>query len=206
MNADKIDSMSPRLSERSGHIGRMIACFASGFAMGVLAMCTLLAVGVAQAAETREPDQHFFNPNTGDFKAELADAKSAGKKAIFFMFEQEGCSGCIYMKRNVLNRTRVQAFYRERFLNFSVDIHGAVPLKDFTGRDATEKSFAQKLGVSGTPTFLFYDLQGAEIIRIVGPVRDVGEFMLLGEFVSSGAYKTRTFSDYKDSRRTRKGT
>lgn len=68
----------------------------------VLLMCAALVAAPAGAAETRDPEQHFFNPNTGDLKAELADAKSAGKKAIFFMFEQEGCPGCIYMKRNVL--------------------------------------------------------------------------------------------------------
>ena len=34
----------------------------------VLLMCALLAVGAAQAAGTRDPEQHFFNPNTGDLK------------------------------------------------------------------------------------------------------------------------------------------
>ncbi len=46
------------------------------------------------------------------------------------------------MKRNVLNRVDVQDFYHERFFNFSMDIFGAVPVRDFTGRDFTEKSYA----------------------------------------------------------------
>ncbi|MBI4206892.1 MAG: thioredoxin fold domain-containing protein [Betaproteobacteria bacterium] len=163
-----------------------------------------LAVALpAQAAGTRDPEQYFFNPNTGDLKAEMADARNGGKKAILLMFEQEGCPGCIYMKRNVLNRIDVQKFYRDKFLNFSVDIFGAVPIKDFAGRDFTEKSYAQSLHVTGTPTFAFYDLEGNEIVRIVGPVKDAAEFLLLGEFIASGAYKSSKFAEYKSKRKKR---
>lgn len=161
-----------------------------------LGLALLLAAGAAASAETRDPNDHFFNLNDGDLKAEAADARSAGKKAIMIMFEQDGCPGCIYMKQNVLNRVDVQNFYRQRFLNFSVNTFGSVPIKDFAGREMTEKSYAQSIGIKGTPTFLFYDLNGAEAARIVGPVKSANEFMLLGEFVSSGAYKTRKFAEY----------
>lgn len=177
-----------------------------------LATVLLLSAAMAfqasalEAAETRDPEQHFFNPNTGDLKAEIADARSNGKKAILLMFEQEGCPGCIYMKRNVLNRVDVQKFYREKFLNFSVDIFGAVPIKDFAGRDFTEKNYAQSLNVTGTPTFAFYDLQGNEIMRIVGPIKDAAEFLLLGEFIASGAYRSSRFAEYKQSQRKKRGS
>jgi thioredoxin-related protein len=168
-------------------------------------MAGLLSVLPASAAETRDADQHFFNLNTGDLRAEAGDAAKTGKKALLFMFEQEGCPGCIYMKTRVLNRPDVQKFYRQHFLNFSVDIYGAVPIKDFTGRDYTEKSYAQALRVTGTPTFAFYDLGGKEIVRIVGPVKDPAEFILLGEFVASGAYRTGTFADYRKLKRKAAG-
>jgi len=171
----------------------------------VLLVCALLAVGVAEAAETRDPEHHFFNPNTGDLKAELADARSAGKKAIFVMYEQEGCPGCIYMKTHVLSHPDVQKFYREHFFNFAIDILGSVPITGFAGGGYTEKSFAQAQKVKGTPTLVFFDLDGNEIVRIVGPVRDTAEFMLLGEFIASGAYKVRTFADYSRERSRRKG-
>jgi thioredoxin-related protein len=169
------------------------------------AFFSILAVP-ARAAEPRDADQHFFNLNTGDLKAEAQDGKQAGKKAILVMFEQEGCPGCLYMKRNVLNRPDVQAFYRQRFLNFSVDIYGAVPLRDFAGRDHTEKSYAQALKVNATPTFAFFDLAGNEIARVVGPVKDVAEFMLFGEFIASGAYRSGKFAEYKQSRRKQRGS
>jgi len=160
----------------------------------------------AAAAETRDPHTYFFNANTGDLKAELADAKSAGRKALFLFFEQEGCPGCIHMNSHVLNRPEVQKFYRAHFMNFSVDIHGAVPITDFAGRALVEKSYAQAQKVKGTPTLAFYDLDGKEVVRILGAVRDAEEFLLLGEFVASGAYRTRKFAEYKQELLRKKGS
>lgn len=151
----------------------------------------------ASAASTRDAMTHFFEINTGDLKAELADAKAAGKKAILLMYEQEGCPACLYMKQNVLNRSDVQDVYRKHFVSFTVDLFGAIPLKDFKGREITEKAFAAEAKVRATPTFIFHDLNGVEVTRIVGAVRSVEEFKLLAEFVASGAYRNRQFAQYK---------
>lgn len=174
-----------------------------GYSLLLVLVCT--APLAAQQVATRDAMTHFFDANTGDLQAELADARAAGKKALLFMYEQEGCPACLYMKQHVLNRVDVQQLYRKHFVSFTVDIHGAVPLKDFAGRDITEKAFAAAANVRGTPTFVFHDLAGAEITRIVGAVRDVDEFKLLAEFVASGAYKTRQFAEFKLSRLRQKG-
>jgi thioredoxin-related protein len=171
-----------------------------------LALLLAFAALPAVAADTRDPYTHFFNPHTGDLKAELADAKTSGRKAVFIMFEQEGCPGCIHMRNHVLNRPDVQKFYRERFLNLSIDIHGAVPLADFAGRNVTEKDYARSQAVKGTPTLVFHDLDGKEAVRILGVVQEAAEFILLGEFVASGAYKTRKFAEYKQELQRKKGS
>lgn len=165
-----------------------------------LSWLSLAFSGIAPAAApvaTRDAMAHFFDANTGDLRAELAEAKAAGKKAVLLMYEQEGCPACLYMKQHVLNRVDVQDLYRRHFVSFTIDIHGAVPLKDFKGGDITEKAFAARAGVRATPTFAFHDPGGTEVVRITGAVRDVGEFKLLAEFVASGAYKTRRFAEHK---------
>lgn len=162
-------------------------------------------IALAQGTATRDAMTHFFDANTGDLKAELADAKTANKKAVLLMYEQEGCPACLYMKQNVLNRVDVQELYRRHFVSFTIDINGSVPLKDFGGRDISEKAFAAAAKARATPTFAFHDLNGTEIVRITGAVRDVGEFKLLGEFVASGAYKTRQFAEYKQQQSHKKG-
>jgi thioredoxin-related protein len=167
----------------------------------LLLFCLLLPFGSgmasAQGVVSRDAMTHFFDANTGDLREELADAKAAGKKGILLMYEQEGCPACLYMKQNVLNRSDVQALYRKYFVNFTIDLFGAVPLKDFRGRDVTEKALAAEAKVRATPTFAFHDLDGAEVVRITGAVRDVDEFKLLAEFVASGAYKSRSFAEHR---------
>ena len=164
-------------------------------------LCTalLLAAIAAPAAE-------LFSLNTGDLRAELTDARKAGKQGVMLFFEQEGCPGCRHMKQNVLNRKDVQDYYGKSFVSLAVDIHGSVPLKDFAGRESTEKSYSQTTKIRATPTFVFHDLAGKEIVRIVGPLQTPEEFLLLGQFVTSGAYKTRTFAQYKLEKPNPKGT
>jgi thioredoxin-related protein len=150
----------------------------------------------ADAAETRDAAS-FFNLNMGDLRTELADARKDGKKALLVMFEQEGCPYCLQMKRNILNRKDVQDYYRANFATLALDIWSSVPVRDLSNREQTEKAFAQSSKVKATPTFVFYDLTGNEVARVAGTLDTPEEFLLLGEFVTSGAYKTRTFTQYK---------
>jgi thioredoxin-related protein len=171
--------------------------FVRGNAAIVVALLALAAVALpARAAELRDPGA-FFTLNMGDLGADLAEARAGGKQGLLVMFEQEGCPGCAYMRRHVLSRADVQDYYRKHFINLSIDIHGSVPLKDAAGRGATEKSYAQSAKVRLTPTFVFYDLKGVEIVRFAGPLESAEEFILLGQFVATGAYKKSTFAQYR---------
>jgi thioredoxin-related protein len=75
-----------------------------------------------------------------------------------------------------------------------------VPIRDFANQEQTEKAYAQAARIKGTPTFIFYDLAGHEIVRIFGTIETPDEFLLLGRFVASGAYKTRDFAQYKSAK------
>jgi thioredoxin-related protein len=166
-----------------------------------LLLCFMLAVlaPIAGAAELRDA-QSFFNLNMGDLTAELADAKSEGKKALLVIFEQEGCPGCRHMRTQVLNRKDVQDYYRANFANLSLDIWSSVPIRGFDNREQTEKAYAQSAKIKGTPTFVFYDLAGKEIVRIFGTIDTPEEFLLLGRYVASGAYKSRDFAQFKSTK------
>ena len=165
------------------------------FALTLAALLSF-AASCALAVEPSGPNS-LFTLNMGDLKAELGDARAEGKRAVMLFFEQEGCPGCRHMKENVFNRTEVQKYYAQNFVSLALDIHSSVSVKDFSGRDFTEKTYSQSLKVKGTPTFIFYDLTGAEIVRILGPLQTSQEFLLLGQFVTSGAYKKATFAQYK---------
>jgi thioredoxin-related protein len=165
----------------------------------LLFACSLLASVLSLPALAGEPSgpNSFFTLNMGELNAELADARAENKRAVMLFFEQEGCPGCRHMKENVFNRGEVQKYYAQHFVSLALDIHSSVPIRDFAGRDFTEKTYSQMLKVRGTPTFIFYDLAGAEIVRIFGPLQTPEEFLLLGQFVTSGAYRKATFAQYK---------
>jgi thioredoxin-related protein len=110
------------------------------------------------------------------------------------------------MKQNIFNRKDVQDYYGRYFTSLAVDIYGSVTMKTLAGRELSEKGYAESLKVRATPTFVFYDLTGAEIVRIVGPLETPEEFLLLGRFVESGAYRTRTFARFKTETPLRKGS
>jgi thioredoxin-related protein len=172
-----------------------------------LALVLASTLVLAQAnAPRRDPMQHFFSPSLGDLQAEALEARSAGKHALFVMFMRDDCPYCERMKANILSVPGVQDFYRKHFAALAVDTKGAVPMLDFAGKPLTEREFTVAQGVRVTPTMVFYDFDGKPLARFSGEIRDAKEFMLLGDFVSTGAYRTRSFAEYKQSAASRKGS
>jgi len=152
-------------------------------------------------AETRDAEQYFFDLKLGDFKHELTTAKAEGKSGIFMMFEQEGCPYCLKMRSTILNQSEVQNYFHKHFLIFTIDIHGDLPMQDFSGEETTEKVYSAENSVFGTPTFDFYDLDGKRIVRFYGATKDQEELMLLGKCAAEGECKSMTFAEYKKKMR-----
>lgn len=157
-------------------------------------------------AHARDAMDHFFQPFLGDLQAELAEAKRAGKKGVMVMYHFEDCPPCQWMKANILSREDVQAHYRERFILLPLDTLGALPITDFQGREWTEKAFARAVPIKGTPTFIFYGLDGKPLAKHVGRIREPEDFMLLADYVVSDSYRNMGFAQYRLSKRGRKGS
>ena len=89
------------------------------------------------------------------------------------MFEMDECPFCHRMKTTILNQPEVQAYFREHFLIFPVDIEGDVEITDFSGATTTMKDFAFKqYRVRATPVFAF-SISKAHQSRRASPVRRV---------------------------------
>ncbi len=162
---------------------------------------------VAKTAEKETPAKNeirewseFFDESLDDLKEEKQVAKEDNKKAILIMFEMEECPFCARMKRTVINKSRVQDYYRKNFRILSVDIEGDLELTDFKGKTTTQKDFAFKQNrVRATPVFQFYDLKGKPLKngRLTGATRNAEEFLLLGQFIAEGHNQKMSFSKFK---------
>lgn len=162
------------------------------------ALLVMLLFGMQVNAEPKDPYTHFFNQTFGDFSEELANAREQGKKGVMLFFEMDECPFCHYMKTHVLNQSEVQAYFRENFLLFPVDIEGDVEITDFSGNSMPQKDFAFKINrVRATPVIAFYDLDGEQVLRYTGRTSGTDEFMLMGEFIVDGHYKNMRFTQYK---------
>ena len=162
----------------------------------------LLVFSMPVLAEPRDPYQYFFDQTLGDFGEELQRARDEGKQGVLLFFEMDECPFCARMKRDVLNRPRVQDYYREHFRIIPVDIEGDVEIVDFQGQSMAEKNFAFQVNrVRATPVFLFYTLDGEQVARYTGATSGIDEFLWLGEYVVQGVYRDMPFTRYKRVRR-----
>ena len=161
----------------------------------------MLVAVVAQAAETRDPNKFFFDQNFGNLQDEAAAARKEQKIGILVMFESADCPWCAKMMSTVLNQAAVQDYYRQYFRAIQVDTNGDIPLVNFAGKEMTQKDFAFGHNrVRATPVFAFFDLQGDLMTKYTGATKDAEEFLWLGEFVATGAYKNSNFTAYKRER------
>jgi thioredoxin-related protein len=170
--------------------------------MRSILLVTLLAFfaqGVLSAPQARrDVDGHFFQAGFGDLPEELQLAAAEGKHGLFLMFGAEDCPPCKQMKERVLSLVAVQDYYRAHFRVLYVDFNGDVGMTDPDGRPMRAKDYAREVArVIGTPTFVFLDGDGREVLRHAGTTRDADEFMLLARFVVSGAYRSGHFADYR---------
>lgn len=155
------------------------------------ALFTVLTPSYSQAAD-------FFDETFGNLQEELDTAKEEGKQGIFLFFQMSDCPFCHRMETTILNQPDVINYYKKHFLSFSIDIEGSNELTDFDGTTGTSQQISEKkYRVRATPVLMFFNLKGKPILRYTGPTRTKQEFMLMGQFIVDGAYKTTKFTRYK---------
>ncbi|MFP4130689.1 MAG: thioredoxin family protein [Thiohalospira sp.] len=153
------------------------------------------------AVAEKDPDEHFFNETWNEFDEELQRARDEGKKGVFIFFEMDECPFCHWMRENVLNETEVQEYFRENFLNFTVDIEGDIPVVTFDGESMPQKEFAFEHRVRATPVLAFFDLEGERVYRYTGKTSGVEEFLTMGRYVVEEAYQDEEFPEYQESQK-----
>ncbi len=170
----------------------------------ILAACltAVMYISNVYAVEApRDADKYFFNETWGDFREELNNASKQGKQGILLFFESKDCPFCRYMETRIFTQPEVQAYFQKHFLIYTIDIEGDVEVKDFKGKAMSQKAFAtQEYRVRATPVIAFVDVNGKKIFQHVGKTTGVEEFMQIGDYVVSGAYKQMPFIRYKQSK------
>lgn len=163
---------------------------------GVL-LVTQIFISVS-AEDILPPEVSFFEETFGDLPEELAMVADEDKKALLIMFETDDCPWCMRMKQTVLNRQRVQDYFKSHFRIISLNAEGGAPIVDFDGEDTSETKFAlDLLRVRATPVFAFFDADGKLLTKYTGTTKNADDFLLLGEYVVGDYYKHTRFSKFR---------
>ena len=125
------------------------------------------------------------------------DARVATRngKHLMIMFVKEGCAPCIRMKKTVLSDPAVQSYFRQNFVSYQVNIFGDLPVIDLDGERRTEKQYAKRQGIWGTPVFYFLGEDGRLVYKRIGFIGKQ-DFMKIGKYVSAHGYEALETVDH----------
>lgn len=93
-----------------------------------------------------------------------------GQRPLVVFFEQASCHACDVLHGQPLRDPAINKLVRE-FDNIQLDIRSDTPVITPAGEKTTARAWAKELGLFYTPSLLFFDEQGKEIIRVDSVVR-----------------------------------
>ncbi|MEY6432946.1 thioredoxin fold domain-containing protein [Thioalkalicoccus limnaeus] len=176
-------------------------------AITLLLLVMSQAVSAARAQETIPPltPGHYEIP--GWFKlsfldlAEDVEEATADGKRLMIMFHQEGCPYCTRMVDN-LALEPIETYFRHHFDAVEINLWGDREVVDFDGEVLIEKEFAERYRVWATPTLLFFNEEGRQVLRLDG-FYDPPRFLAALRYVGERQEANQSFRDYLDERDAR---
>ena len=128
-------------------------------------------------------EQEFFS--MPPYALDRSRLPAAVPLAVFF--EQGECHACDILHTTPLANAEIQQLLKG-FESVQLNIWADTPVITPAGKHTTSRAWAQELGLFYTPSVLFFDEQGAEILRVDSVV---GFYRLrkVLDYISSGAYK-----------------
>lgn len=131
-----------------------------------LALC-LAALGARGQQPVEVPE--WFPESFLEFPQDAQEAARERKRLMLY-FWQPGCTYCKRMKETTLAEPAIVERLRRQFVPVALNLFGAREAEWMDGRRMSEKALAGTLGIRGTPTLIFLDEKGAEVLRLVGYV------------------------------------
>lgn len=126
---------------------------------------------VAEKAEIRGIGVYsipeWFKKSFLDLRADAAEAARNGKRLLVY-FGQDGCPYCAELFNNNFSQSHIAGYARKHFDAVDINMWGDRGVTDFDSETLTEKQLAAKHKVWFTPTILFFDERGKQVLRVNG--------------------------------------
>jgi len=114
-----------------------------------------------------EEQPTWFKTSFLDLGEDVAEAAEDGRRVLIY-FYQDGCPYCTKLLQDNFGQQKISEKTQKHFDVITVNMWGDREVTNMTGEMMTEKNFAISMKVMFTPTLLFLNEQGEEILRING--------------------------------------
>ena len=139
----------------------------------------------------------WFKESFLDFPEDVSEAAAAGKRVMIY-FGQDGCPYCKKLHDLNYRQAEIVAKMHEHLDSVAVNMYGDVETVWVDGNEYSEKALAQKLTIQFTPTLLFLDERGEEVLRLAG-YQPPAQFVAALDYVID-KQEAISFADYLRAR------
>ena len=164
----------------------------------LLSTILLFLAPVAQAAKVQGTGEYeipdWFTQSFLDLRDDVADARADHKQVMIF-FHQDGCPYCAQLVNNNFSQKPIVDYLRAHFHALDINMWGDREVTDVDGKKYTAKTFAAAKKVWFTPTLIFLNEQGKQVLRING-YYPPHQFLAALRYVGEHQEKKWSFREY----------
>ena len=138
----------------------------------------------------------WFKLSFLELKNDIEELEGNKKQGLIVYFGQKDCPYCkTHLEKNWSDRGIV-TYTQAHFDVVAIDVRGQRPVADTHGKVyRTEKEFSIAQKTNFTPTLLFYDRKGEEVLRLSG-YHPPYQFRAALEFIADKHYLRENFRTY----------
>lgn len=137
----------------------------------------------------------WFKLSFLEISDDIEEAKQQNKKGLIIYFGQKFCPYCKAHLENNWGQNDIIKYTRENFDVIAINVKGQRPVLDVDGNTYTEKTFSALKKTNFTPSILFYNTKGQEVLRLRG-YRPPYQFRAALEYVADEHYIKENFRSY----------
>ena len=138
---------------------------------------------------------NWFKLSFLEIKDDINEAKKQNKKGLIIYFGQKFCPYCkAHLEKNWGQKDIIN-YTQKNFDVIAINVKGQRPVLDVDGKTYTEKTFSALKKTNFTPSILFYNIKGQEVLRLRG-YRPPYQFRAALEYVADKHYLKENFRSY----------
>jgi thioredoxin-related protein len=175
----------------------------------ILIFCALLLFFNTLEAEDKKTGEFFSAKNTYmpswflnsflELNEDIEDLASNNKRLILYI-HQDNCPYCYkFITKNLSDKTTENKI-QKNFGVIAMNMFGDRDITDIDGEEYTEKEFAIKYKVQFTPSLLFFNEEGKQLLRLNGYI-NTKDFNLALDYIKDKKENSLSYKEYISSKR-----